>query len=430
MWGTLALEIIFEIFGHFLPGLKVSITEHHQFPWYLGQVCMTWRNAFLTFPQLWSTLDIDLAKQHPDHTTLEHNLAMVEECLLRSGNHTISFRFTLWQSFQCRGLSPSPSPEALCCGQILDRLVEQSNRWRDAYFTLHICKAETHRVKIRLPMLRSLQCRFVRYDTEVDMQDFNNLLVDAPRLTRIFLDESIKWNIDWSSMTAIHFQSPPKVTYLLSCLKQAHRLEELVIRDRFAYGSFSPNTISPITLPYLKVLEVCVTGLLLFETPALEELHTTSGIVADFRYEWIASSYIGSLHHLRKLSVEPQDLYVRYSNSDVLKVLPACRRASELRTLTIALWSHKGREDLSRIITGWEKQRHAVAGFGPFNNLTKISIVFLKESGLRAKSATITPLQHVLDSLRRHFEDQGMQYSIQQCDVFGAGVNVPLFDTL
>ncbi|KIL54664.1 hypothetical protein M378DRAFT_174125 [Amanita muscaria Koide BX008] len=81
----------------------------------------------------------------------------------------------MWLSCQWHGLSPSPSSEALCCGQILDRLVEQSNRWRHAYFTLHICEAETLcRVKNRLPMLRSLQCRFVRYDTEVDMQDFND----------------------------------------------------------------------------------------------------------------------------------------------------------------------------------------------------------------------------------------------------------------
>ncbi|KIL57553.1 hypothetical protein M378DRAFT_171619, partial [Amanita muscaria Koide BX008] len=175
MWGTLALEIIFEIFGHFLPGLKVSITKHHQFPWSLGQVCMTWRNAFLTFPQLWR---------------------------MRSGNHTISFRFTAWLSLQCPCLSPSPSPETLCCGQILDRLVEQSTRWRDAYFLMDICEAETlYRVKNRLPMLRSLQCRFVRYGTQVDMQDLNDMLVDAPRLTRISLDENIKWNIDWSSMT-------------------------------------------------------------------------------------------------------------------------------------------------------------------------------------------------------------------------------------
>ncbi|KAM6492563.1 hypothetical protein JOM56_012287 [Amanita muscaria] len=443
MWETLPLEIIFEIFGIFLPGLKISTTEHDQFPWYLGQVCMTWRNAFLTFPQLWSTLDINL-EWHLDHTTLERRLAMVEECLLRSGNHTISFRFTVWLSLQCPCLSPSPSPEALCCGQILDRLVEQSTRWRDAYFTLHICKAETlYSVKNRLPMLRSIQCRFMRYGTQVDMQDLNDMLVDAPRLTRISLDESIKWNIDWSSMTVIHFLVLPEVTYLLSCLKQARHLEELAIHGPLPYDTISPSTIRPITLPSLKVLEVGSLGLLLlFETPALEELDTVNAVMDG--YEGIASSYIGSLRHLRKLSIFPlnvmeleqliqclpaaQDLYLQYSDLDMLKLPPSCGKACEVRTLTFASWrlrQHTGKEDLSRIITGWKKTRH---GFGPFNNLTKISIVILKES---AKAAIVAPSQDVLDSLRHHFEDQGMlQYSIQQRLVFDAGIYVPPFNTL
>ncbi|KIL57554.1 hypothetical protein M378DRAFT_171621 [Amanita muscaria Koide BX008] len=159
-------------------------------------------------------------------------------------------------------------------------------------------------------------------------------------------------------------------------------------------------------------------------------------------YEGIASSYIGSLRHLRKLSIFPlnvmeleqlvqrlpaaQDLYLQYSDLDMLKLLPSCGKACEVRTLTFASWclrQHTGKEDLSRIITGWKKTRH---GFGPFNNLTKISIVILTES---AKAVIVAPSLTSWTVSGAILKIKG--YSILSSNAsFDSGIYVPPFNTL
>ena len=158
MWQILAPELVFGILRHFLPagGLKLSVIEPALFPWYLGQICSSWREVFISYPEFWNNLVIHL-QSHRDKnfcTTIgvdanfNRALAILNTCLPRSRNCPLSFQFILYSDELCYGPENSKSR---CSLQILELLVGESTRWRDAHIELHESGLPVYMVEDKLP---------------------------------------------------------------------------------------------------------------------------------------------------------------------------------------------------------------------------------------------------------------------------------------
>ncbi|KAJ7635763.1 hypothetical protein DFH06DRAFT_1003258, partial [Mycena polygramma] len=68
-----------ELVGHIF---AVTLAGDKRPPWYLGQICRSWRLAALAYPVLWTSIAI----RHSSRT----QLPLVETLLLRSSNAPLS----------------------------------------------------------------------------------------------------------------------------------------------------------------------------------------------------------------------------------------------------------------------------------------------------------------------------------------------------
>ena len=84
---ALPSEILGEIFHFTLRGPK-SNAQESLFVWNLGQVCKSWRHAFVTYPKLWSFILLDV--NDGDDVYLEKVCNRFILCLERSWNHPLS----------------------------------------------------------------------------------------------------------------------------------------------------------------------------------------------------------------------------------------------------------------------------------------------------------------------------------------------------
>jgi hypothetical protein len=317
----------------------------------------------------------------------------------------------------------------------LDILLVHSARWRDAYFSLLAEELQTFsRVRGHIPILRSFQFTQPHGWSEAVHAQYGDFLADAPQLTRIYLEDSgTGWeNCDWSFLTAIHFDHPLEPVALLSHIKNTCRLEELVIRQDFS-DEFSFGTISPITLPFLKVLHVpSLDTLPFFDMPALEELLMRNDLYkfpADGGSvtEVINASTFTSLPRLRKLSIVSgdekdlmlliplmpptvQDLSVYGNSASILEAVSECSRARDLKMLTVATWylTEHDKDELSRRITSWQVE---TTGIGPFESLTQFSLV-LPQVYRYNRSWAAMP-EELVNDLSCHLEERGIRHSIQ-----------------
>jgi hypothetical protein len=151
MWQNLAPELVFGILRHFIPfrGLKLSVTKPELFPWYLGQICSSWREVFISYPAFWNYFIIQLEFESVSFTDLDRALAILHACLPRSRNSPFSFQLVLYPYklyYRMRG------------EQILELLVGQSTRWHDAHIDLYELELPVlYTVKDKLPMLHSMR---------------------------------------------------------------------------------------------------------------------------------------------------------------------------------------------------------------------------------------------------------------------------------
>ncbi|KAK0243618.1 hypothetical protein EDD85DRAFT_784165 [Armillaria nabsnona] len=101
-------------------------------PWYLGQVCSSWRDAdgFLC-PEIWSTLEITWPYMHSEKEDLmifapkTDIVALLDRALERSQNRRLDFYFRCW-GFDKEG---SDVEEPAEISQCVDLLLKHSNRW-------------------------------------------------------------------------------------------------------------------------------------------------------------------------------------------------------------------------------------------------------------------------------------------------------------
>lgn len=92
-WQTLPPELISQIITELLSGFPLPVFEPDAL--YLGQICSTWRDTFISSPKFWSSLaiDFDPTRHLPSRCLqdFDHALYVVELCLERSQNHLLTF---------------------------------------------------------------------------------------------------------------------------------------------------------------------------------------------------------------------------------------------------------------------------------------------------------------------------------------------------
>ena len=368
MWQTLAPELVLEIFQHFFPGLTLSVTEPALFPWYLGHICSTWRNVLISSPHFLNSLTINLGEKGKGvcqrrYARFKRTLAIVRFCMQSSNDHAISFRLALRWPELCYNLKRTS--QSRFCRLILQSIVGQSARWRDAYITLHASEMPIlYAAKDQLQMLRSIKlelmdsCDSCAWDLCIARPSppFSDLLANTPQLARVYVGHYLDWEIDWSSIRAIHLKCPPSPDAFLELLQHVDCLEELAI-----YGPSSsrapPHRRGPlITLPFLKILRIGDADFLpLLETQMLDELSVRNDIhsLDSSTFNAAVSSFLPSLHRLRKLSLfsndaydaevlfqhmpDIQDLFLYVYEASWLNQLATCPRVHRLKTLTLGL---------------------------------------------------------------------------------------------
>ena len=403
MWRDLSPELIFEILQYFLP-VKLSAFQLALFPWYLGHICKSWRAAFISFPQFWNVLIVDLDQDGKSPIPLKHvkrALELTKMSLERSGAYPISFRLSMSNPPLCPLYSSKKNMSSIYGHQILEALVAHCARWRDAYLALHVCKLPTLYLgaKNRLPVLRSVKLTLsykikdqVVADSPIFQRTYGDLFTNAPQLTHTSFNNSSLWKTDWASMTVLHLSKPP-LPHELPRFSEASRLETLVITDPpdVGSGASSYRTTLVTLLPSLKFLRTpMLDTLFLFKTPKLEELCTRNDLrPMAVSLEITVSGYFSSLANLRKLSIfvvgtvdaqwifwhmpAVEDVSIYTESVDVLQLLSIAPRARQLQRLTFGLTSvcEYTRGNLMSMIQRWDRR---AKGIGPFENLRHFAL--------------------------------------------------------
>ena len=272
MWQSLAPELVFEIFRHFLPGLTLSVTEPKLFPWYLGQICGSWRSIFVSHAGFWSNLIVEADFYNVQRA--KRALQILKLCLLRSNDQPLSFKLTyvLFKASDDRSRRARKTLSKRC----LNLLIGESTRRRDAYITIGEPELPIlYKIHHRLPMLRSVQIQLSDVDGVVTLPPpiYEDLFENAPQLRRLCIDKDPSWKVDRSGLTVIPSWSPSSVLDHLDILSRVSCLEELTIRGEFT-TTILPNTVPPITLPFLKILRTDSEDVLfLFRTPPSHQAH-------------------------------------------------------------------------------------------------------------------------------------------------------------
>jgi hypothetical protein len=445
MWQNLTPELVFGIFGHFLPGLKLSVTEPAQFPWYLGHICSRWRDVFISYPAFWSNfiiyleLDYDIYGEprtihEPDVTRA---LAILNVCLPRGGNGPFSFKLVLY-SYDLR-YGSDQSSKSRCGLQVLELLVGQSNRWHDAH--IELCESGLpilYMVKDRLPILRSVRVNIWSCGAasmRTPSSNYIDLFEDASQLKCLHAGV-FTWRVDWSALTVVHLRYPYRVSMHLEALSRCSRLEELNIYGRFRMH-LDPI---PVALPFLKILRTgSERALQLFQMPMLQELCIKR--ITDLRrpdgtsFADTISSCLPSLLHLTKLTlctnrtgdvelilqympaVSDLCLYIcepiivtsehrtekclRVSGTGFLKLLTESPKSQYLKTLTVGLL--RCDENYLADITTWIKRKSLPDDVHRFDELEHLSLVF-----------DAWDYTHFFGVVRQHLEAEGIQNSIRK----------------
>ncbi|KAJ6595056.1 hypothetical protein DFH09DRAFT_1024921 [Mycena vulgaris] len=110
-------ELLCEIFLLTSPHTRLIAGEATtQPPWYIGHVCRLWRDAALSYPLLWTNIEIHLCPSLSFKAN--YPLSMVETQLLRSTNAPLEVTFDWW---------PGSIDVDL---RVLDAVFSHNNRWR------------------------------------------------------------------------------------------------------------------------------------------------------------------------------------------------------------------------------------------------------------------------------------------------------------
>jgi hypothetical protein len=404
-------EVLGEIFPYAVAG-PISNAQLDLFPWALGQVCKTWRDAFVTHPDLWTSISIDL----PTSLSLRQDFDAIYRsfslCLQRSEKRPLSITLHM---------PPHPLKETTTTTTAQDPrpiwklFMSCSTRWSAIVLTgisdarlrdMNTCKGKT-------PILQSLTIQTSGGGGGGNVCDAFEF---APALTQFNLYFSGYtavnewWALGWAQLTKMTLKIEGSIGLdvlkaVMACLK---KIEELRITLQDANSSIEERPLLPIRerLEHLRILEVpCIPLLSLLQAPSLYELHLTDSSVFFeggnfFAMKSQVDAFIrGSSCKIQKLTLEGIEehamvpllsslLHVEELNLDLapssLPLIEMPAAFSKLHTLSMTLESVNDYPTL-KVLDEIIRSRNKVSLFG--NVGTRLDTVIIKLQGPDAAAA-------------------------------------------
>ena len=324
---TCALPILFR----FLRDKSISLHVLNnnscfgEFPWAVGQVCKRWREVFLSYPRLWTSLSLRY------HSTDIYGVDRLHEMSRRTllyleRSKQLPLAITVCTTYG----NPSNSIENFP-RTTWKLLLSCSERWERANLLLSHEPPLLDLLGCEMPIIKSLKFEVIGMRD----QDFPlcHPFTAAPRLVNLRIFGWLRgWTFPWSQLTKV--QIPIAIQDIINnqtletVLSQLKNVEELrtssvcVLRTRNKLDRSSP----PIRLPFLRLLSVSVyiqEMLTWLEAPSLEDLWVIGSkepyCTLTFTEE--LSSFIRrSSCHIRRLALHDGE---RQLLPNVTKLLPS-----------------------------------------------------------------------------------------------------------
>ncbi|KAF8336231.1 hypothetical protein F5887DRAFT_1161415 [Amanita rubescens] len=238
------------------------------FPWAVGQVCKRWRDVFLSYPHLWTSLSLRYRSSDIVGVDRLHEISRRTLLYLERSERlplTITVHSTYGGSFE--SFPRTTWKLLLSC----------SERWERADLTLRHEPPLLDLLRCKMPIIKSLGLHADVYAPHFDLYHSFTAL---PRLVELDIFGRLResWVFPWSQLTKVNIS----VTYgdskkLGTILSQLRNVEELrmgkaIIRRRYNAPDRCP---SPIRLASLRLLAVPIHPpeiLTWLEAPLLEHL--------------------------------------------------------------------------------------------------------------------------------------------------------------
>ncbi|KAK0436789.1 hypothetical protein EV421DRAFT_2038606 [Armillaria borealis] len=225
--------------GRRISGFNVfSIQEG---PWYLGQVCSSWRNALETLcPELWATVTVEIPLSHHPKVPMEA-VEMLRIVLGRSRNHPLDFYFKYygpdWYERETQAME-----------RCFDLMVTHSKRWRAVELRLppYLILRLSH-VRGRIDSLRDAYL-YCCYDPQPgDIHAFEV----APKLETLHLkDMHPEANIRFPVTSLVSFSDARPFAGDRVTPEYLHVVQSAPKLRSFSYNDYGVNLIStPFSIP-------------------------------------------------------------------------------------------------------------------------------------------------------------------------------------
>ncbi|KAJ6506231.1 hypothetical protein C8R47DRAFT_1315726 [Mycena vitilis] len=250
-------ELICEIFVLTLDSLDGSAIENPGYtpPWYLGQICSSWRRWAVAYPRLWDHITIPWSPPPSGDCSIFENL------LLRSANASLNVYWT-------NACADGKVPET----RLTNMAVAHCSRW--GTLRLNIWGHVQHALDWLLPV-KGFLLSLTRLDVDggVVIPDFCST---APSLRQVYLADcnftslSPSVQIPWDHIT--HYRGQYREDLQLDILRAAPNLVQCSI----TYRGRSADPLTPVLLPRLHRMYIRKPRFLdHLIAPSLKELHCT-----------------------------------------------------------------------------------------------------------------------------------------------------------
>ncbi|KAJ6506315.1 hypothetical protein C8R47DRAFT_113014 [Mycena vitilis] len=258
-------ELICEIFALTLDrpdGREVGHTP----PWYLGQVCQSWRRWALAYPRLWSHITI------PSSPTPSKNRAAFEALLLRSSSAPLNIYWTALMDQYDEYQRPVDH-------ELADLALAHCRRWATLRLDVRISSAADsldwlHPAREHLTSLRTIDV--ISSGNAVPIPDVFSV---APSLNQVLLTDwelayfSPRIQIPWDQIT--HYRGAFPELSQLDILRTAPKLVQCAISfETSDVDAVIPDESQPVVLYQLRRLNIEKPHFLYhLAAPLLEELY-------------------------------------------------------------------------------------------------------------------------------------------------------------
>ncbi|KAF7319588.1 F-box domain-containing protein [Mycena chlorophos] len=305
-------------------------------PWYLGQVCRSWRSIALYLPRLWSKVVIHDA-QHESEQTLRKWKREIEEQLARSAATPLSV-FIAWRT---------PQPENLAqYGELVELVVAHCERWRrfgvmslgDINGLLTLLEP----AQGRLPHLERLHLQL--YHPRLHRSS-SNVFIQAPKLVHLHL---LYTRLDyialpWTQIRKCLIERRGFMPVFLGPLTSAHGLTTLQLNIKAEMDDEPIHDVD--TLPGLRYFGGTVAGLASLVAPALETLSLR--LMWNLELNILRDFLVRSPCNLRALHIKMDENTFQGWEPDVTNLVAILRSipSLELLILTPSLWLKEDAEE-------------------------------------------------------------------------------------